>query len=204
MTFFENKFQRLHAARSWQQKYRIKAVLRLSLWWNGKHPLPPLRLVCFHLSLCFYFSSPPENPHSIFVSYLPLSLTVIEGQTTSCSYGVKTFPHQHPIISWSLHSRYLHTLSLFFTLVFSPSPYTPWQIQFFILPIASTVGWNGANLKKGTVVQKKKKCWHAHAVSLSLSFPFLPRQTCLQLFLRTQIFYHIRSYFKLPLRVTLF
>lgn len=157
MTFFENKFQRLHAARSWQQKYRIKAVLRLSLWWNGKHPLPPLRLVCFHLSLCFYFSSPPENPHSIFVSYLPLSLTVIEGQTTSCSYGVKTFPHQHPIISWSLHSRYLHTLSLFFTLVFSPSPYTPWQIQFFILPIASTVGWNGANLKKGTVVQKKKK-----------------------------------------------
>lgn len=76
MTFLDNKFYSLCRRQGHRNKRGgIKAVLRLSLGWNGKHPLLALCLMCFHRLLCFYSSWPPQGPSChLCLPSLPLSV----------------------------------------------------------------------------------------------------------------------------------
>lgn len=135
MTFLENKFRSLCRQQGHRNKKGgIKAVLRLSLGWNGKHPLLVLCLMCFHLSLCFYSSWPPQEPScNLSLSHLPLSVFKVR----PLPVPIESSPSHYFLIPISLLllSRHLHTLT-FSLYVPLPTPLTISNTCSYLLSLA--------------------------------------------------------------------
>lgn len=147
MTFLENKIGSLWRRHGHCNKKErgggVKAVLRLSLGWNGKHPLLACCLMCFHLSLCFYSSWPLQEPlFAIFVSHLLLR---------SDSSLLPQSKSSLPFFILTLWSSAYSIRRVIFSLIIFPFPFFAQPVKHtssYLLPLAPLTGEMELILKK--------------------------------------------------------